>query len=629
MFGMNNPDLVWLAADADQWERLRRGESVSPTLDAAWARGALGVDPLRPASELVAAPADLAERQARLNQVIELLQVLVYAFGDRLPLDTLRAVLADADGVVLWAGGGEACLGPAMQAAPQVGERWGERDRGPNALGTALAVQGAVVVEGGGHLRPELRELLCCGAPVRCVAGEVVAVLSISRPLGATVERSMSLVRGLVSAVEAMLRRESGPVVGDEARALADALVDLSRLPAAMIDGKGQLLRANLAGVELIRRRLGGEWARGALLAGGAHAEVAALNVEAAGQAFAGSALFGGEWAEVLTRALELPAELEREDLKLRLLPVKGAGGAVVVLAELRRPAPGASMPLVDARVQTARNLAARLANGHAPVLIMGERGSGRAHLARELVRGAGLAQLVELDADGAVWRDLEVALFGAPRGSAVGALQAGAGGAVLLREIGALPAPLQLRLLRWLRENLGAGAESRVPRVIFTGGADLRERARVGSFRADLFEIVSARSLSLPPLAERRDLESLVQELIGELSLEQRREPPTVAAGLIDRLAERAWPGNVMELRATLAQALSHAGDGPIGIAQLSAQAPAHRLRGVDLDLDALTERAMRDALAETGGNVSAAAKRLGVARSTFYRMLERYALR
>ena len=61
-------------------------------------------------------------------------------------------------------------------------------------------------------------------------AGEVVAVLSISRPLGATVERSMSLVRGLVSAVEAMLRRESGPVVGDEARALAKRAADAVRI---------------------------------------------------------------------------------------------------------------------------------------------------------------------------------------------------------------------------------------------------------------------------------------------------------------------------------------------------------------------------------------------------------------
>lgn len=625
---MEKTDTIWLKASPEDWERLRRGEPLAGPAAAAWARlGGAEPSALRGPAQLPAP--ELCERLARMQPVIELLQVLVYAFGDRLPLDTLRCVFADADGVVLWAGGGEASVEPAMAVAPQVGERWDEASRGTSALGTALALAAPVVVEGAGHLLPALRSLLCCAMPVRGPDGRWVGALAVSRPVGATADRSLSLVRGLVSAVEALLRRQSAPSSGEEPVVLAEALVDQARLPALMIDAQGQLVRANLAGVELVRRRLGGGWVRGALLAGGAHAEVAALNVEAAGQHFVSRALFGQDWSEVLAGGSVVQREIVRDGLKLRLLSVGPRYGSVVVLAELSRPAEGAALPQVDARVLSARTLAARLSGGNGPVLIVGERGTGRARLGRELALGGGRPPLVELDAEGAVWRDLEAALFGGPRGTPAGALRVGQSGAVLLREVGALPAPLQLRLLRWLRESAAASPEELRPRVILTGCADLRERSRVGSFRGDLYEIISSRSLQLPPLRERRDLEPLVVELLSELATSLGRPTPAVSPGLIDALAQRPWPGNVLELRGALAQAMSLAGDGPLGPPQLGGDATSAVRRDAEFDLDALTERAMRDALSETGGNVSAAAKRLGVARSTFYRMLERYALR
>ncbi len=627
---MEKPEPICLRAVPEDWERLRRGERSEGPLADAWARLG-GLEPAIGAHGPMPPAPDLAERLGRMQPVLDLLQVLIYAFGDRLPLDSLRCVFADADGVVLWVGGGEggSASAPCMASAPRVGERWDERSRGPNALGTALALEAPVVVEGAAHLLPALRGLLGCAMPVRGPDGRWVGALAVSRPLGPTADRNMSLVRGLVSAIEAMLRRESAPSSGEEPVVLAEALVDQARLPALMIDAQGQLLRANLAGVELVRRRLGGGWVRTALLAGGAHAEVAALNVESSGQQFVSRALFGQDWPEVLAGQSDVQRVIERDGLRLRLLSVGPRYGTVVVLAELSRAPTGAAMPQVDARVLTARALAARLSAGVGPVLVLGERGTGRARLAREIALGAGRPPLVELDAEGAVWRDLEAALFGGPRGGAPGALRVGQPGVVLLREVGALPAPLQLRLLRWLRECAAAPLEEVRPRVVMTGSADLRERSRVGSFRGDLYEIISSRSLQLPPLRERRDLEPLAAELLSELAAGLGRPTPAVSPGMMDALAQRPWPGNVLELRTALATALSLAGDGPLGAPQIGVDPTARAPRDVDFDLEAMTERAMRDALSETGGNVSAAAKRLGVARSTFYRMLERYALR
>ena len=254
----------------------------------------------------------------------------------------------------------------------------------------------------------------------------------------------------------------------------------------------------------------------------------------------------------------------------------------------------------------------------------------------------------------------LEAEFFGVAPGAYTGAERKGRdgkfkiadGGTLLLDEIGDMPLALQSKLLRVLQEQevepLGSNTVQRIDvRIIAATSRDLPAMVAAGTFRADLFYRLNVLPIRLPALRERvTDLEALVDSLSEDIALRSGLAHKTLSADALDLLARHAWPGNIRELRNSLEQASLMTDDLLLTAAHFAslatdsqdvvfapappAMAPMRPPARVGLAVKPLSEavaelegRAIREAMAATGGNKLAASRLLGISRATLYEKL------
>ena len=316
--------------------------------------------------------------------------------------------------------------------------------------------------------------------------------------------------------------------------------------------------------------------------------------------------------------------------------------------ATQRGRAPGASAPdSLSPAMQALYREAAVVARSTLSVLIRGETGSGKELLARFL-HDAG-------DRDGpllaincaALPRDLlELELFGIEGNVATGVrarpgkFEQADGGTLFLDEIGELGADVQAKLLRVLEsgEVLRLGATHPRParaRVVSATHADIEAEVAAGRFRRDLFHRIADWVAVLPPLRERA--EDIPNLALGFLDRELARRGVRgagISRAALDLLLAYDWPGNVRELEREMARGALFVTDGQM----LDQGLLSPRLAGVHAGtagavpdgapsrpLDALADEAIQRAVEDCGGNISEAARRLGISRSRVYRRLRR----
>jgi DNA-binding NtrC family response regulator len=273
-------------------------------------------------------------------------------------------------------------------------------------------------------------------------------------------------------------------------------------------------------------------------------------------------------------------------------------------------------------------NAARMVAATDASVLLIGDSGTGKEAIAREihrrsrradevfcLIHCAGLAAddpLEQLDA----------------------ALGAGGEGTLFLDEIGELPAGAQARLLHLLERGHAAGSG---PRLIAATGRDLWEWVRTGAFREDLYHRVCVVPLEIPPLRDRvQDIAPLLDHFLGQAASGLGVEPPRFSATAEHQLRRYTWPGNVRELRNFCERMVILFPGGRLGPENLpweirrgevTAENPVpFRLPVNGINLRDLEVEAIRQALALAGGNKSRAARLLGLTRDTLLYRLRKY---
>ncbi len=308
------------------------------------------------------------------------------------------------------------------------------------------------------------------------------------------------------------------------------------------------------------------------------------------------------------------------------------------------------SAPELIGRSPQMRALARTIANlGHneSHVLIHGESGTGKELVARALHASSPRASRVFVPVDcGALPESIiESELFGHERGAFTGATGAQGlfrmadGGTLFLDEIGEIPPPVQAKLLRALQEKevrpVGSGTAQPVDlRVVTATHRDLEQMVREGTFRSDLFYRLDVIRVDIPPLRERReDIPLLAQHFVAKYA-----RPGLPIEGIeedaLERLCEQDWPGNVRELENVIESALALAPGPRLRVVDLPRERPSHSA-GVaapgprlPLSLAAYERAALERALSEVRGDAVAAARLLGVGRSTFYRKLARHGI-
>ena len=295
-----------------------------------------------------------------------------------------------------------------------------------------------------------------------------------------------------------------------------------------------------------------------------------------------------------------------------------------------------------------------RAATADATVLIQGESGTGKELVARALHEGSkrNHKPFIAINCSALPGELIESELFGHVKGAFTGAdrdregvFEAAHGGTLFLDEVGDMSLSAQAKLLRVLESRVvtpvGSTRERPIDvRVIAATHRNLAELAKTGEFREDLLYRLSVIPLSIPPLRDRRDdIPTLAVALISELAERHNRAPLELSPAARSLLLAYDWPGNVRELRNALERALVLAEGEQIAPVDLPPQLSDHRpLSGAEAALAELPftearERAMeafdraylQAALERHGGNVSAAARALGLHRQSLQKLLKR----
>jgi two-component system response regulator HydG len=316
------------------------------------------------------------------------------------------------------------------------------------------------------------------------------------------------------------------------------------------------------------------------------------------------------------------------------------------VLREQLRTRPGfGGLIGTSVKMQKVYRLIEKVSQHNYPVLLLGESGTGKKLVARSIHFSGPRKNkpFVPVDCSALVPTLIESELFGYVRGAFTGAVQSKQGlleaasdGTLFLDEIADMPVDLQAKLLRALqeREVKPVGSTERVPihvRVIAATNRDLEAAIRNGAFRQDLFFRLNVVQIKLPPLRERKSDIPLLVNYFLEKYTETQRTYRGISEEAMRRLMAYDWPGNVRELENAVARAMA-LGSGPIlHVADLPSNlhhGPAEPPVVSDelMPLEELERRAIYRALRETGGDKLAAARLLGIGKTTLYRKLKQY---
>ena len=310
----------------------------------------------------------------------------------------------------------------------------------------------------------------------------------------------------------------------------------------------------------------------------------------------------------------------------------------------------GPSLAAVRTQVEAILATDRRLGHRLPPVLIEGETGTGKSVLARWL-HGEGPRRdhpFVPVNCAALSDTLIESELFGHERGAftdaksaRIGLFEAADGGTLFLDEIGLLSPPTQAKLLTAIEEGvirrLGGTRELQVDvRVLAASNRPLGELVAAGAFREDLFHRLNLLAITLPPLRERgTDIIALAQHLLAKIAAHHRLKDVKLTPLGEARLLAQPWRGNVRELSHVIERAIIFGAGAPLDFNSLGDppagdlrpwRNPAWQLPASGFSLDAMIDELVADIMREEEGNVSAAARRLGVSRDVLrHRLGER----
>jgi two-component system response regulator HydG len=316
------------------------------------------------------------------------------------------------------------------------------------------------------------------------------------------------------------------------------------------------------------------------------------------------------------------------------------------LLREQLRSKPGfGGMIGVSAKMQRVYKMIEKVSQHEYPVLILGESGTGKELVAKSIHYSGKRKDrpFAPVDCSSLVPTLIESELFGYVKGAFTGAMQskqglleAAQGGTLFLDEIGDMPVDLQAKLLRALQERevkpVGSTERRHINiRIIAATNRDLESAIRTGAFRQDLYFRLNVVQVKLPPLRERKsDIQLMVISFLEKFS-DPHGPPRTISDDAMRRLIAYDWPGNVRELENAIERAVAmgsgpivHVGDLPSNLHYPSSE----RVPEKDelLPMEELERRAILRTLRETGGDKLAAARMLGIGKTTLYRKLKQY---
>lgn len=542
-------------------------------------------------------------------------------------------VLADTSGMILHTVGDTDFVTRAQQVALMPGASWNETRRGTNAIGTALSEGGTVAIVGGQHYLAQNEFLTCNAAPIHDASGAVVGVLDISGDWRQPQAHTLGLVRMSAQMIE---RRYFATTFGE------NILIAFHAEPTALgglgeglmaVRECGRIVGLNPTACELLgvdrQRAVGADFD---LLF---ETPLADLLMRGTGAALCLSAL-------TLRGGGRMYASVRTQDA-VRIRPRADTTEPRAAASAHRWKGKLADLATGDATFQRAIDRAQRIVDKAIPLLVLGESGVGKEMFAKAFHHSGARAgnSFVALNCAAIPENLIESELFGYVSGAFTGARKEGAdgkivqanGGTLFLDEIGDMPLNLQARLLRVLQERnvIPLGGMLAVPvdiSLVCATHHKLQEAVQAGQFREDLYYRVNGLTVTLPPLRERSDILVIAQSMLDTVGKGRTLELTGEVSAFFARYS---WPGNLRQLHNTVrvVVALLDEYEQVIRLSHLPEELldtdPAADVTPrAGTNLRTLAQSAIDRALASTNGNVSAAARLLGISRNTLYRRVE-----
>ncbi|HQT68184.1 MAG TPA: sigma-54-dependent Fis family transcriptional regulator [Acetobacteraceae bacterium] len=533
-------------------------------------------------------------------------------------------LLTDPEGVVLETVGDHNVIAQGERIHLVGGGHWREDVIGTNGIGTALATGRPAQVHATEHFCEGIKSWTCAAAPIHEPGtGTILGVLDISGPPSTYQRNNLSLAVAAARQIETALAERASM---ERVRLLETCL---KRLPHSggilVIDRAGRIVFMN------------------------GHVDTPA----ALGQRLPGF----NPHRPIATWLDQMPESLRVDGFDPVMLDGRPIGAMLIVPDRSIPISRAASMgseadptrnafvhiigqsPLMVQAVKRAR----QLTRHKVPVLIEGETGVGKELLGRAMHGEVDFSAPFVVFNCGSVSKDLVGAeLFGHVKGAFTGATNDGRagrfelanGGTLCLDEIGELPLDLQPILLRALEEGviyrLGDTTPRRVNvRLIAMTNRDLRNEVQAGRFRRDLFYRISVTSITIPPLRDRPgDIELLIAHFNRQIADRHGVKTRHFGAYIIDELSAYHWPGNVRELRNLVEGLLLTNETDDVGLDEI----PVDMRPGVQSEANApqrlaeIEYLAMTQAIETCHGNLSEAARKLGISRSTLHRSLKNH---
>ncbi len=620
----------------------------------------LGIDERRIRSARVLSDAELFARLSEKRDLVLVAEPFLDQLYGFVRGSGFFSMLTDADGCILSMVGDEDILGEAFALDMRPGAYMDEPSIGTNAMGTSLAEGEPVQVSGSEHYVRAYHRWTCSAAPIKSADGTVVGAIDLTGYCDSVHPHTLGMV---VAAADAMGR-----------------MLDLGRANEEL-RRSGAYLEAML---DAIGAGIVGAGSDGTIRTVNAHAlELFGMTEEAMLGATARD-LFDG-WEEMIgglrsgrrfmDEDVGVRASANRVQLNLSAYPVADADGSlrdvILVFKDVRKVRKLANRIMGRRAIYTfdkilgrdpsfveAVEFAKKMARSRSTILIMGESGTGKELFAQAIHNHSDRSDesFVALNCAAIPRTLIESELFGYEEGSFTGARHGGQpgkfevadGGTIFLDEIGEMPLDMQTRLLRVIEEGtvcrIGNSREIVVDvRVIAATNKDLEEEVSKGNFRKDLYYRLNVLPMRLPPLRERPgDIPLLVEFFMERISRRLNKRPVAIAPARMEELRRYPWPGNVRELENLVELAVNAEAfpgflgqprrPAPVGTGTYTAPAGAEGtggsaypapLRGEGELLADAERRHIEAVLARYGGNVTLAARALGIGRNTLYRRL------
>ena len=601
-----------------------------------WQRSlAAGLQPMgRLLSNEHASGGELRQTLARNHELLAHSRPVMEYLFDQVRHAQSIVILSDGRGMLMHTLGDPFFLNKAERIALATGACWLEEQRGTNAIGTAIAEHGPVQIHGAEHFLDRNGFLTCSAAPIRSYQGELMGILDISCDHRNGNPQTLGLVTTAVRLIENRLMISAlGRNVRLHIHRYAEGIGTVAEGIVAVADD-GWIIGANCAGLSMLRM---------------ADHQIGALQL---------SDIVDTRLNDLLThhrRRPDQPVQVQLRDGSVLFMQIHHESGLTTTLAA--GAAPGAArgpadrlseLDTGDEKWRTAAAKARRVIDKPIPILIQGESGVGKELFARATHDSSKHREgaFVAINCAAMPESLIEAELFGYEAGAFTGARKEGRigrireanGGTLFLDEIGDMPHGMQGRLLRVLQERqvtpLGGGRSFQVDfSLVCATNRNLRDEVAKGSFRDDLFYRINGLTLHLPALRERTDFAALSKRLLEEFN---PGRDVCIDPDLFAKMRAHTWPGNIRQLASVLRTASAMLDDHedcigfqhlPDDIADdlLLAQASeSTRWKSPEpSNLRELSRHAVQQALESSRGNISSAARFLGISRQTLYRKL------